>query len=256
VPFSTSACFNGRCSRTSSYSTPREPVSTAPADARMRLRHYLPYPISDTEQDAFQQLGARYEPETPTSAAARWYLRAAQAGPVADSIVYLWIAIDALLGTEGDRVVPALRDRFNDLGIDLTPLPLSIGRLYGLRGEVVHKGLEEPLISVRATTCSRPWHERCCEQRLALNRCGHFRWDSPGRRSRTWRRSKPRGSVPRSDCVTVACPDSRGTSRSAQVDASRRITLGDGRLSLCARVAQATPADGSRLLAAVNPEAP
>jgi hypothetical protein len=117
---------------------------TGAADVRMRLRHYLPYPISDVERQALDELGGRYTPETPTSAAARWYLRAGQTGPVADSIVYLWIAIDALLGTEGDRVVHVLRDRFEGLGIDLSPLPLSIGRLYGLRGDVVHKGLEQP----------------------------------------------------------------------------------------------------------------
>ena len=114
------------------------------ADTRMRLRHFLPYPISEVELEALRQLGQAYHRDTPHAVAARWYLRAAQAGPVPDSIAYLWIAIDALLGTDGDRVVGALRDRFDQLGIDLTPLPVTPGRLYGLRGDVVHKGLEQP----------------------------------------------------------------------------------------------------------------
>jgi len=114
------------------------------ADARMRLRHFLPYPISDDELEALDNLGAAYRPDTPESAAARWYLRAAQAGPVADGVVFLWIAIDALLGTDGDRVVPALHARFRELEIDLTPLPITPGRLYGLRGDVVHGGKEQP----------------------------------------------------------------------------------------------------------------
>jgi hypothetical protein len=114
------------------------------ADARMRLRHFLPYPISELELEALDQLGEAYRPDSPESAAARWYLRAAQAGPLADSVVFLWIAIDALLGTDGERVVPALHDRFDELGIDLTPLPITPGRLYGLRGDVVHGGKEQP----------------------------------------------------------------------------------------------------------------
>lgn len=114
------------------------------ADARMRLRHFLPYPISEHEIEALDNLGSAYRPDTPESAAARWYLRAAQSGPVADSVVFLWIAIDALLGTDGDRVVPALHTRFEELEIDLTPLPITPGRLYGLRGDVVHGGKEQP----------------------------------------------------------------------------------------------------------------
>lgn len=113
-------------------------------DARLRLRHFLPFPFTEHEAASLEQLGRQLHANTPEAAAARWYLKATQAGPTADGIVYMWIAIDALLGSEGERVVRAIHDRFAELDIDLSPLPLSPGRLYGIRGEIVHKGLEQP----------------------------------------------------------------------------------------------------------------
>lgn len=111
-------------------------------DARMRLRHFLPRNYTETESAAMTELAGGVAPEV--AGAARWYLRAAQLGPVADAIVYLWIAIDALLDTEGSRVVPALRDKLGEIGFVVQSLPIPLGPLYGLRGDIVHKGQEQP----------------------------------------------------------------------------------------------------------------
>lgn len=112
-------------------------------DARMRLRHFYPRSYTETEASALEGLSEGAAPEI--AGAARWYLRAAQLGPVADAVVYLWIAIDALLGTEGSRVVPALRDKLDEIGFAVASLPVPLGPLYGLRGDIVHKGQERPV---------------------------------------------------------------------------------------------------------------
>ena len=87
----------------------------------------------------------------PGLAAVRWYLGAAQAGPVPDSIVALWIALEALTRPAGANksfdevkgVENALQGAVPGLNpqLDLEP---NIGRLYGLRSDVVHKGMEDP----------------------------------------------------------------------------------------------------------------
>lgn len=112
-------------------------------DVTLRLRHFVPYPVTATETLALESLKRAEVRETADASAARWYLRAAQLGPTADSIVFLWIALDALLGTNGDKVVPALKTRLEGLGVDPSTFPVSIGRLYGLRGDIVHGGREE-----------------------------------------------------------------------------------------------------------------
>lgn len=114
------------------------------ADVRTRQRTFLPRTFSEDETVATRHLASSETAETSVSAAARWYLRGAQLGPVADAIVYFWIAIDALLGTEGNQVIPALRKALARRGFQLESLPISVGRLYGLRGEIVHKGVERP----------------------------------------------------------------------------------------------------------------
>jgi hypothetical protein len=85
---------------------------------------------------------------------ARWYLKAAQSGPTPDAIVYLWTALEALArppyGTKLTRqqkrrsVVNWVERALGVTHLDTDELPISLGRLFGLRAEVVHGGVESP----------------------------------------------------------------------------------------------------------------
>jgi hypothetical protein len=105
---------------------------------------------------ALELIGSRFdlERESPVIAAARWYLRAAQLGPVADAVVFLWIALEALAkppygtkmsGQEKKRSdVAWVEMAVSEAGVDPAQVAPTIGRLAGLRAEVVHGGLEQP----------------------------------------------------------------------------------------------------------------
>ena len=92
--------------------------------------------------------------ESPAIAAARWYLRGAQLGPVADAIAFFWIALEALAkppygtklsGPEKSRSdVAWVEMAVDQAGVDPASVSPSVGRLAGLRAEVVHGGVEEP----------------------------------------------------------------------------------------------------------------
>jgi hypothetical protein len=62
--------------------------------------------------------------------------------------VFLWIAMEALAPPtgKGDNRphVRRVEDALAEAGLALDQLQLSIGRLAGLRAEVVHKGIEQP----------------------------------------------------------------------------------------------------------------
>lgn len=103
------------------------------------------------ELDRFEES----EPEPRLRTACRWYLRAASAGPTADGFVLLWIAIEALVPAAGGgrsrnevrEIEEAIRQA--DPGLDPTSMiDPSIGRLAGIRAEIVHQGLEsDPMIT-------------------------------------------------------------------------------------------------------------
>jgi hypothetical protein len=113
-------------------------------DVRRQIRDFLPYPVTDPILDELRRLSTIRMDEGPVLAACRWYLAAVQGGIRPDAIVYFWIAIEGLLG-EGRGPVPRrLKRVLEGHGFPVDKLPLSVGRLYGLRGDVVHKGLERP----------------------------------------------------------------------------------------------------------------
>jgi hypothetical protein len=114
------------------------------ADIRRQIRHFLPFPVAGEILDSVMKLADIEVEEGPLLAATRWYLRAVQGGITADAIAYFWIAIEALLGP-GDGTAPnRLTAALEDLDVPVEDLPLTMGRLYWIRGEVVHKGKERP----------------------------------------------------------------------------------------------------------------
>jgi len=93
---------------------------------------------------------------SPVVAAARWYLRAAQTGVTPDAVVFLWIALEALTkpayGTKLTKTEKKLSDvdwverGLQQAGLDPTRVEPSVGRLAGLRAEIVHGGVESPAL--------------------------------------------------------------------------------------------------------------
>jgi hypothetical protein len=98
--------------------------------------------------------GAEVETESPLLLGARWYLRAAQLGPVADAIVFFWIALEALAKppygaklTSDERSRPDVawvEQAVAGAGFDPSDLSPSVGRVAGVRAEIVHGGRTEP----------------------------------------------------------------------------------------------------------------
>jgi hypothetical protein len=91
--------------------------------------------------------------DDPKLTAGRWYLRAAQLGPTPDAIVFLWVALEALSRAGADGLVGAERPRTDVAwveralrlaGLDPAAVEPSVGRLAGLRADVVHQGMEQP----------------------------------------------------------------------------------------------------------------
>ena len=97
-----------------------------------------------------------FEANSPFVSSSRWYLRGAQLGPVADSIVFFWIALEALSKPPHGTKLTSSERRLSDVewveravaeaGVTPTDVSPTIGRLAGLRAEVVHGGVEQPAL--------------------------------------------------------------------------------------------------------------
>jgi hypothetical protein len=132
--------------------------TTVVIDHRVGVREFQP--TNRVLSDHLDAVAALRHVDThrddPVFAAARWYLKAAQEGPSPDAIVYLWISLEALSkprwGTkeykatrkEGD--VALVERAIAATGFDLALLNPDIGRLAGLRAEIVHGGVEAPAL--------------------------------------------------------------------------------------------------------------
>ena len=117
----------------------------ATLDMRVRLRHFRPFPFTEAEnsvQDVLKGFGAGSD--AVASTVARWYLKAAQSGPTSDAIVFLWVALEGLVEAEGRNVPRAVQDAAESYGFDTSQLDPSLGRLYGLRADIVHNGQSDP----------------------------------------------------------------------------------------------------------------
>jgi len=90
------------------------------------------------------------EAESADHVAARWYLKAANAGPTPDAIVYLWIALEALAPARGkgrSTDVKGVEELIRQAGVEPSDWPApDVGRCAGIRGEIVHHGKEEPAL--------------------------------------------------------------------------------------------------------------
>lgn len=80
---------------------------------------------------------------------ARWYLKAAQEGPTPDGIVWLCTAIECLIDPPPGRrrktfSRAALEQAVRAAGDDPTRFNPDLGRVAGLRSDVVHYGQEQP----------------------------------------------------------------------------------------------------------------
>lgn len=112
-------------------------------DAGLQVRSFLPRVVDDTELSALSAHpeSSSFAPEI--AVAARWYLKAAQAAPGPDAIVFFWIALEGLVPAEGKKVVKAVEKALETAGFSPSGLPVSVGKLYGLRADIVHKGKED-----------------------------------------------------------------------------------------------------------------
>jgi hypothetical protein len=122
----------------------------AAVDTGVRVRDFLPKNRVLSEQRQLLEQLATFDlsHERAELGASRWYLRAVQSGPTPDAVVFLWIAMEALAPPTGRgdtrSDVRRVEEALTEAGLALDQLQLSIGRLAGLRADVVHKGIEEP----------------------------------------------------------------------------------------------------------------
>lgn len=127
-------------------------------DTRVRLREFTPSNrVRRRDRRALQVL-SQYDTAKadPLLAAGRWYLRAAQSGPTPDAIVYLWIALEALSKPPWGTKLSKRQKRISDVewveravaaaGLSPAAIQPDLGRLAGLRAEVVHGGVEAPAL--------------------------------------------------------------------------------------------------------------
>jgi hypothetical protein len=129
-------------------------------DTSVRVRHFAPTKrVLKAQRNMFRKLRDLSRLEGSTMPAARWYLRAAQAGPTPDAIVFLWIALEALTKppqSSGRRKrrrageekklddVSLIEAELQDVGLEPSALDPSVGQLAGLRADIVHYGREQP----------------------------------------------------------------------------------------------------------------
>jgi hypothetical protein len=119
-----------------------EPVQSA--DMLQALRHFLPYEVRALELEALEQIaasGSAIAPELRT--AARWYLKGAQAGPVADAVIYFWVALEALTPGE-QQSVKSLETMLVEAGWNMEDGDPELGKMAGLRADIVHDAVEDP----------------------------------------------------------------------------------------------------------------
>lgn len=81
----------------------------------------------------------------------RWFQKAVALGPTPDAVVMLWASAEGLAQNYCARVlgknwdgVKAIEAAIDHLRFDTRDFPIPIGRVFGVRSEIVHKGVEDP----------------------------------------------------------------------------------------------------------------
>lgn len=106
----------------------------AAADLRELVRHFLPFEVTATEAGSLNSLDGSEQPRH-VKTAARWYLRGVQAGPGTDGVMFLWFAVEALVGTaKKTPIEKALREA----GRDPADQAIGVPKLHGIRSKFVH----------------------------------------------------------------------------------------------------------------------
>jgi hypothetical protein len=147
-----------------------------PNDLQLNVRRFLPFPVTDSDQAALHALGSNV-PDNAL-AAARSYLRGAQPGPAPEGIPLFWTALEMLVGAEGRQVVRKVKDALRATGEDPEKVRPSLGRLFGLRADIVHRGKHE----LEADLLLSGWYvlERICRKLLRERLRIEVTWpDSP-----------------------------------------------------------------------------
>lgn len=106
----------------------------AAADLRQRIRSFLPYEVRGKEMQALLSLENADVPRH-VQTAARWYLRGAQTGPQEDGVIFLWFAVETLVGSSKKG---AIENALREAGKDPADQQIGIGQLHGLRSQIVH----------------------------------------------------------------------------------------------------------------------
>ncbi|MDQ3954104.1 MAG: HEPN domain-containing protein [Actinomycetota bacterium] len=114
-------------------------------DYNLGVRTFFPAAFFEQDAQAARSLESVDLSEDRTAAtAAKWFLRGIQAGPTADAVVFLWIALEALVSdVRGKTVARRVENALLDSGEEVPP-ELNIGKLYGVRSKIVHAGEELP----------------------------------------------------------------------------------------------------------------
>src|SRR5918994_2373602 len=120
----------------------RDGTFVGAADMHGDVRTYLPFDVTAADRFALEQLAdVTISDSSAAARAARLYRRAALEGPTADGCAMLWVAAECF----SDERSPSRRHleiALRDAGMNPDGLPISVGRLIGLRGEIQHRGLE------------------------------------------------------------------------------------------------------------------
>ena len=106
----------------------------AAADLRELVRHFLPFEVTEGETANLASLDGADQPRH-VKTAARWYLRGVQAGPGVDGAMFLWFAVEALVGTSKKA---AIEEALREAGRDPADQAIGVGRLHGIRSKIVH----------------------------------------------------------------------------------------------------------------------
>jgi hypothetical protein len=121
----------------------RNGKAVAAADVRERVRAFLPLDVTTQDRRGLEQLAdLRFEEGSGVARAARLLRRASLEGPTADAYVMLFVAAESVLKSRQ----PSKREfdeALSDAGLNPDGLPLHTGLLIGLRGQIVHEGLED-----------------------------------------------------------------------------------------------------------------